>query len=180
MAYKYLLDLALILLSTKLLSMLSKVIRLPTVVGALLAGIVLGPSVLGVIGETEFLSQISEIGVIVIMFTAGVTTDLNELRHAGKAGFLIALFGVLVPLVSGAAVGWLSNTMGWAENMSLLESIFLGTVMTATSVTITVETLKELGKLRPMWVPPSSPPPSSTMCWVLSPSPWSVPSAAPM
>ncbi len=146
MAYKYLLDLALILLSTKLLSMLSKVIRLPQVVGALLAGIVLGPAVLGVIGETEFFSQISEIGVIVIMFTAGVTTDLQELRHAGKAGFLIALFGVLVPLVSGVGVGWLSSTMGWLD-MSLMESIFLGTVMTATSVTITVETLKELGKL---------------------------------
>lgn len=146
MSYQYLLDLALILLSTKLLSMLSKVIRLPQVVGALLAGIVLGPAVLGVIGETEFLSQISEIGVIVIMFTAGVTTDLQELRHAGKAGFLVALFGVLVPLVSGVGVGWLSNAMGWMD-MSLMESIFLGTVMTATSVTITVETLKELGKL---------------------------------
>lgn len=146
MSYQYLLDLALILLSTKLLSMLSRVIRLPQVVGALLAGIVLGPAVLGIIGETEFLSQISEIGVIVIMFTAGVTTDLQELRHAGKSGFLIALFGVLVPLVSGVGVGWLSNAMGWTD-MSLLESIFLGTVMTATSVTITVETLKELGKL---------------------------------
>ena len=147
MTYKYLLDLALILLSTKLLSMLSKSIRLPQVVGALLAGIVLGPAVLGVIGETEFLSQISEIGVIIIMFTAGVTTDLSELRHAGKAGFLIALFGVLVPLVSGVGVGYLSNAMGWTDGMSLMESIFLGTVMTATSVTITVETLKELGKL---------------------------------
>ena len=147
MSYQYLLDLALILFSTKLLSMLSKVIRLPTVVGALLAGIVLGPAVLGIIGETEFLSQISEIGVIVIMFTAGVTTDLHELRHAGKAGFLIAFFGVAVPLVFGVGVGWLANTMGWIEGMSLLESIFLGTVMTATSVTITVETLKELGKL---------------------------------
>ncbi len=147
MSYQYLLDLALILLSTKLLSMLSKVIRLPTVVGALLAGIVLGPAVLGIIGETEFLSQVSEIGVIVIMFTAGVTTDLQELRHAGKAGFLIALFGVLVPLVSGLGIGWLSNTMGWTQDMSMLESIFLGTVLTATSVTITVETLKELGKL---------------------------------
>lgn len=146
LAYKYLLDLALILLSTKLLSMLSKVIRLPTVVGALLAGIVLGPAMLGVIGETEFLSQISEIGVIVIMFTAGVTTDLKELRHAGRAGFLIALCGVVVPLVSGVGIGWLSNACGWTE-MSLLESIFLGTVLTATSVTITVETLKELGKL---------------------------------
>ncbi len=146
MSYKYLLDLALILLSTKLLSMLSRKVRLPQVVGALLAGIVLGPALLGVIGETEFISQISEIGVIVIMFTAGVTTDLKELRHAGKAGFLIALFGVLVPLVSGLGLGWLANTLGWTK-LSMMESLFLGTILTATSVTITVETLKELGKL---------------------------------
>ena len=70
MSYHYLLDLALILLSTKLLGMLTRRFQMPQVVGALLAGLILGPAMLNVLKETEFLSQLSELGVIVILFTA--------------------------------------------------------------------------------------------------------------
>ena len=87
MSYHYLLDLALILLSTKLLGMLTRRFQMPQVVGALLAGLILGPAMLNVLKETEFLSQLSELGVIVILFTAGMTTDLRELKNAGKSGF---------------------------------------------------------------------------------------------
>ena len=147
MSYHYLLDLALILLSTKLLGMLTRRFQMPQVVGALLAGLILGPAMLNVLKETEFLSQLSELGVIVILFTAGMTTDLRELKNAGKSGFWVALCGVLVPLAMGTAFGWLAGKAGWLPGNTLLEDVFLGTVLTATSVSITVETLKELDKL---------------------------------
>ena len=147
MSYHYLLDLALILLSTKLLGIATGKFQMPRVVGALLAGLVLGPAVLNVLSETEFLTQLSELGVIVILFSAGMGTDLRELRSAGKAGFLVALCGVLVPLAMGTGFGALAGRLGWLPGNTLLENIFLGTVLTATSVSITVETLKELGRL---------------------------------
>ena len=147
MSYHYLLDLALILLSTKVLGMVTRRFQMPQVVGALLAGLILGPAMLDILTETEFLSQLSELGVIVILFTAGMGTDLNELRAAGKPGFLVALCGVLVPLAMGTAFGWLAGKTGWLPGNTLLEDGFLGTILTATSVSITVETLKELGKL---------------------------------
>ena len=93
MSYHYLLDLALILLSTKLLGIATGKFQMPRVVGALLAGLILGPAVLNILTETAFLSQLSELGVIVILLTAGMGTDLRELRSAGKAGFLVALCG---------------------------------------------------------------------------------------
>ena len=147
MSYHYLLDLALILLSTKLLGIATGKFQMPRVVGALLAGLILGPAALNILSETAFLSQLSELGVIVILFTAGIGTDLRELRGAGKAGFLVALCGVLVPMLMGTGFGWLAGQAGWLPGNTFLENIFLGTVLTATSVSITVETLKELGHL---------------------------------
>ena len=147
MSYHYLLDLALILLSTKLFGILTGKFQMPRVVGALLAGLVLGPAMFNVLSETEFLSQLSELGVIVILFTAGMGTDLRELKNAGKAGFLVALCGVLVPMAMGTGFGWLAGKAGWLPGNTFLENVFLGTVLTATSVSITVETLKELGRL---------------------------------
>lgn len=147
MSYHYLLDLALILLSTKLLGIFTGKFQMPRVVGALLAGLVLGPAMLNLLSETAFLSQLSELGVIVILFTAGMGTDLRELRKAGKTGFLIALCGVLIPMAMGAGFGWIAGQVGWLPKNTFLENLFLGTVLTATSVSITVETLKELGHL---------------------------------
>ena len=94
MTYHYLMDLALILLSTKVLGILTKRIQMPQVVGALVAGLILGPAMLNVLSETEFLTQLSELGVIVLMFSAGMGTDIQELKHSGKAGFLVALLGL--------------------------------------------------------------------------------------
>lgn len=143
--YKYLLDLALILISTKLLGMLTRRFSLPQVVGALLAGIVLGPACFGLINETSFIKHIAEIGVIVIMFSAGLETDVKELRHSGGKALIIALFGVIIPCLGGWGIATLLNPdIGSTE---LLKNIFIGIILTATSVSITVETLKELGKL---------------------------------
>ena len=147
MSYHYLLDLALILLTTKLLGLLTQRFQMPQVVGALLAGLILGPAGLNILTETEFISQLSELGVIVLMFSAGMGTDINELKDSGKAGFLVALLGVIVPLVMGAALACGAAAAGLIESTGMLENVFIGTILTATSVSITVETLKEMHKL---------------------------------
>lgn len=147
MSYHYLLDLALILASTKVLGIVTRKFQMPQVVGALLAGLILGPAMLDVLTETEFLTQLSELGVIVLMFSAGMGTDIQELKHSGGSGFLVALLGVLVPLVMGTGLAWVAGRTGLVPDNGFLEDVFVGTILTATSVSITVETLKELGKL---------------------------------
>lgn len=142
-SYRYLLDVALILLSTKFFGLLTKRIEMPQVVGALLAGIILGPAALGIVQESEFLDHIAEIGVIVLMFSAGLETDISELKNSGKKSFVIALIGVIVPLVAGYVLASFFNT----DANAMLQNMFIGVILTATSVSISVETLKEMGKL---------------------------------
>ncbi|MFR5266356.1 cation:proton antiporter [Clostridium sp.] len=145
LTHKFLFDIAIILLSTKLLGLITKRVHLPQVVGALVAGIVLGPAMLDVLHETDFLQQLSSLGVIVLMFTAGLETDIRELKKTGMASFVIALMGVIIPLIGGFLLAMLFNKGSSTEVM--LQNIFIGVILTATSVSITVETLKELGKL---------------------------------
>ena len=131
------------MLSTKVLGIVTKRFALPQVVGALLAGLLLGPAMLGVLQETTLMDQLAELGVIVLMFNAGLETDLGELKKAGKSAFIIALIGVLVPLVGGFVLASLFNQ----GSDAFLQNVFIGVILTATSVSITVETLKEIGKL---------------------------------
>ena len=149
LSYRYLFDIALILLSTKVLGIVTKKFQMPQVVGALLAGLILGPAVFNIITETDFIKQIAELGVIVIMFTAGLSTDINELKSTGKASFIIALCGVILPLIGGTTVAYIFNRgeLAGVYGNEFIENIFIGIILTATSVSITVETLKELGKL---------------------------------
>ncbi len=149
LSYHYLLDIALILLATKLLGLFTRRLQMPQVVGALLAGVILGPAVLNLLHETDFIKQVAELGVIILMFNAGLETNLTELRKAGKASFMIALIGVLVPLAGGFGIACLFNRGDLAQgNTSLfLQNMFIGVILTATSVSISVETLRELGKL---------------------------------
>lgn len=142
-SYHFLMDLALILISTKVFGIVTKRFNMPQVVGALVAGLVMGPACLDILHETEFMSQVAEIGVIILMFTAGLETDLTELKKSGKSAFVIALCGVLVPLGGGILVASFFNT----GSNALLENIFIGIILTATSVSISVETLREMGKL---------------------------------
>ena len=148
MNYDYLLYLAIILLSTKVLGLATRRAHMPQVVGALLAGLILGPACLNLIHGTTFLNQVSEIGVIVLMFMAGLETDTQELKRSGLASFIIALFGVIVPLLGGLGVAYVCNVASKdLPTTELLQYIFIGIILTATSVSITVETLKELGKV---------------------------------
>lgn len=150
--YSYLLDLAIILLCTKLLGLATRKVQMPQVVGALLAGLILGPAMFGILKETNFITAVAELGVIVLMFCAGLETDIQELKASGKASFVIALCGVIVPLIGGFGLAYFFNKPGMissdAEASIFLQNIFIGIILTATSVSITVETLKELGKLK--------------------------------
>ena len=151
--YNYLLSLCVILMSTKIFSILSRRAQLPQVVGALMAGLLFGPAILGAVTQHFFgfpfclqpsplLSRMAELGVIVIMFTAGMETNIDELKASGKVGFVVALLGVLLPLGMGAGLMYFFD-----ENATFASAVFVGAVLTATSVSITVEALKELGKM---------------------------------
>ncbi|MGL5244684.1 MAG: cation:proton antiporter [Sarcina sp.] len=149
LSYKFLFDIAIILLSTKLLGLLTRKFNMPQVVGALLAGLVLGPAMLDVLHETNFIQQLAELGVIVLMFTAGLESNINELKKTGKASFIIALLGVIIPLFGGVIIAYIFNrgALASGDKSVFLQNIFVGIILTATSVSISVETLKELGKL---------------------------------
>ncbi|WP_455542605.1 cation:proton antiporter [Intestinibacter sp.] len=150
-SYYFLFEISLILFLTKLLGLISRRIKLPQVVGALLAGIIIGPCVLNIVVESEFIANLSEIGVIFLMFIAGLETDIDALKKQGKASFVIALLGVLIPFILGFGTTYLFAKFGMDEIMGdnnlFLQSIFVGVILTATSVSITVETLREMGKL---------------------------------
>lgn len=142
--YRYLLDIALILLGTKAFGLFTRKLRMPAVVGALLAGIILGPAVLNWVQPSNLISSLSEIGVIVLMFGAGLETSITDLKKAGLKALVIAVLGVLVPLGLGYWIATFYNVgpEAWIGNL------FLGVILTATSVGITVETLKEMGAMK--------------------------------
>ncbi len=141
MSTRFLLDIAIILIFTKGFGLVTKRFSMPQVLGALIAGIVLGPTGINLLHETEFIGAVAELGVIVLMFSAGLETDIKELKKCGKASLVIAILGVLVPLIGGALISLIFN-----QNM--MENIFIGVILTATSVSITVESLQEMGKLK--------------------------------
>lgn len=146
MDYSFLVVIALIMLSTKVLGIASEKVNMPQVVGALIAGLLLGPSCFGLIGESDFLVKTAEIGVIILMFMAGLDTDLEELRHTGLSALVIATIGVIVPFLGGAGCYLLFNSE--PDSLKMIKAAFIGVVLTATSVSITVETLREMGKLK--------------------------------
>ena len=155
--YRFLLELAIIIFGTKLLGVLMKRIGLPQVVGALLAGIIIGPILHWVRPGTEPLKAIAELGVIMIMFTAGIETSIRDIRDTGLVAFLVAMMGVIVPLALGFVVSALFHG-GFVgiETDIMLRNVFVGVILTATSVSITVETLREMGISRQRPVPPYS------------------------
>ena len=147
-AYNVFLDLAVILFFAKVFGILARKCKAPQVVGQILAGLFVGPCVLGWISQTEFITQMAEIGVIILMFEVGLETDLKELLKTGPIAFLIACAGVFVPLVMGALLymGFYGAAPWGSEHF--YKAVFMGTIMTATSVSITVAALQELGKIK--------------------------------
>lgn len=150
--FEILLPLALILSLTKLLGLGAHRIGLPAVIGMLVAGLLLGllkfvPSesfrnIFFSDTVTEWLSVFAKIGVVLIMFSTGLVTDLKQLKSSGGASVVITAFGVVVPMALGTLVAW-----AFGQGAGFLGHLFYGAILTATSVSVTVAALKELGKL---------------------------------
>ena len=145
--YVILKDLAIIIVFAKLFGILARKCKAPQVVGELIAGIVLGPSVLGLVQQSDFLAQMAEIGVILLMFSAGLGTSLKDLLRTGVKSLLIACAGVFVPLVLGAILYMSFYGFSAVGTEEFYHAVFIGVILTATSVSITVEALREMGKL---------------------------------
>lgn len=111
------------------------------VLGELLAGVIIGPGVLGLVHETEALHALAELGVLILLFEVGLESDIGELMRAGMQATLVALVGVVVPFVAGFAL------MRWLDHPSVL-AVFVGATLTATSVGITARVLGDLGRLQ--------------------------------
>ena len=155
--------LAVILIFAKSFGLLARKLGLPQVAGMVIAGVIIGllgrfhdgdNMILSTIfmkpsaKEMDVLNAFSQVGVVLILFSSGLETDLNELKHSGFAATCIALTGVLVPMALGTIGALLfMNGFGDYSHDKLLNAIFVGTILAATSVGITVETLKEIGKL---------------------------------
>ncbi len=141
-------DMAIILVAAKLLGILARKLNVPQVVGEIIAGLLIGPSILGLVGQSEFLSYMGEIGVILLMFSAGLGTNLKDLKRTGGIAFAIALVGVVVPLISGTLLYMCFYGFAAVGTLHFYKAVFIGTILTATSVSITVQTLAEMGKLK--------------------------------
>lgn len=147
-SYSILKDLAIIIIAAKLFGILARKCKAPQVVGEIIAGLLIGPSILGLVDQSDFILQMAEIGVILLMFSAGLETDLKELMKTGPIAALIACAGVFIPLVIGALYYMVFYGFApWGSN-EFYEAVFIGTILTATSVSITVQSLKEMGKLK--------------------------------
>ena len=141
-------DLAVIIVSAKLFGLLAGKLKAPQVVGEIVAGLLIGPCVLGIVKDSDYLKLIAEIGVVMLMFGAGLTTNLRDLIKTGPKALLVACVGVFVPLIGGTLLYGFFYGFGAVGTEKFMRAVFIGTIMTATSVSITVETLKELGRLK--------------------------------
>lgn len=141
-------DLAIIIVFAKFFGVLARKCKAPQVVGEIIAGLLIGPSVLGLVELSEFLAGMAEVGVVLLMFSAGLETDLKELMKTGPVAFLIACAGVFVPLVGGTLLYMgFYGVAPWGSEQ-FYTAVFIGVIMTATSVSITVQALKEMGRLK--------------------------------
>lgn len=147
-AYAVFKDLAIIIVFAKLFGLIARKLKAPQVVGEIIAGLLIGPSLLGLVQQTDFLVQMAEIGVVLLMFSAGLDTNLKELVKTGPVAFAIACAGVFVPLVGGALLYMgFYGVAPWGSD-EFYKAVFIGVILTATSVSITVQSLKEMGKLK--------------------------------
>lgn len=147
-AYSIFKDLAIIIVFAKVFGILARKCKAPQVVGEIVAGLIIGPSILGLVQQTDFLMEMAEVGVVLLMFSAGLETDLKELVKTGPVALLIACAGVFIPLAFGTVLYMGFYGMAPWGSEEFYKAVFIGVIMTATSVSITVQSLKEMGKLR--------------------------------
>jgi len=140
MKHEFLWHTALILVSIKLVGHLTRKLGQPSVLGKLLVGIILGPAILGILHPDPWIKDAAEVGVILLMFLAGLETDLGEFKKSVGGATLVAILGVIIPFAGGWGVATLYGNAG-------LTAVFIGVLLVATSVSISVQTLRELGRL---------------------------------
>ena len=127
-----------ILLTARLMAELAVRLKSPAVIGELVAGVVLGPSILGWLEPNEVLKLLAEIGIILLLFEVGLETDIKRLVNTGKKSFIVAIGGFFVPFALGFSLSY------WMFELSLLVSLFIGGTLTATSIGITIRVLSDL------------------------------------
>lgn len=137
----FMVQLAIIIIAAKLAGSLSVRFGQPSVLGEIIVGILLGPSVFGLIEQTDILSTFSTMGVILLMFIAGLETDLDEFKRSAKSSTFVGFGGIIFPLVLGYLTGILIG-------LSDVQAWFLGALLSATSVSISVQALKEMNQLK--------------------------------
>ncbi len=137
---KVLLTLFIMLVAAKLMAELFERLRQPAVAGEILAGVIIGPSLLGWAAPSEITSLLAEIGVIFLLFTVGLETKPASIFKVGKQAAIVAVLGVVAPLLGG----WLLM-QAWGSTS--IEALFVGTAMVATSVGITARVLSGMGLL---------------------------------
>lgn len=135
-----LLTLFLIIAAAKVLAEIFERLRQPAVVGEILAGVIIGPSVLGWVQPSELIGIVADIGVIFLLFTVGLETKPQDIFRVGKKAVLVGTLGVIVPFVAGYAIA-----MAW--DGSFVEAMFIGAALVATSVGITARVLGSMGLL---------------------------------
>src|SRR6266567_4615393 len=136
----FLVLIACLLIAAKFAGWLCQRVGIPSVLGQLLMGVLVGPSLLGWVHPGNLLDTFGNLGVILLMFIAGIETDMQQMRQVGRAAFVSAAAGVILPFIAG-------TVFALALGYTLPVSLFLGTLLTATSVSISAQTLKDLGKL---------------------------------
>ena len=148
--YVFFKDFGLILLVCKSLGILCKKLGIPQVAGEIIGGLILGPCLLDWIESGDTISLFAEIGVLLMMFSTGLGTDLKKLVKTGPVAFLMACAGVFIPLACGYLLYSLFYGFAPVGSREFYSAVFIGTIITATSVSITVATLQELGKIDTM------------------------------
>jgi len=145
--YEVFKSLAIIIIAAKFFGLCARKLKAPQVAGEIVAGLIVGPSILNLVGYSDFLGQMAEIGVMLLMFTAGLETRISDLRKTGMKALLIAMSGVFIPLIAGTILYMCFYGFAPWGDEEFYKALFVGLILTATSVSITVQTLRELGKL---------------------------------
>lgn len=138
--HQFFLFLAIILVAARLLSEMVARFGIPSVIGELLAGLLIGPSLLGWVSPDTTMKLLAEIGIILLLFEVGMDTNLSRLARSGSKPYIVALVGFALPFALGYGVS------AWLFGLSELTSLFIGGTLTATSIGITVRVLDDLGK----------------------------------
>lgn len=138
--HEFILSLLIILVAARIFAEIFSYLKMPPVLGEVFAGILIGPSVLGIVEVNEIIKILAEIGIILLLFEVGLETDIKKLQREGMKSVTVALFGAIVPFLGGFMISY------YIFNLPLVTSLFIGGTLTATSIGITVRVLKDLGK----------------------------------